>query len=206
LNRFKISKKIVFLITSLVFIITPFLLRLFVASKFEVDHFWLITKIYKVVIYRMDSVAFGLLGAFVKYYYSKSWFKSRNFAFIIGLILWSIILYSTWLPNDFITKIFKTSMQSFGCLLLLPKFDSIKTAPRLLTRIVTHISLISYSMYLINLALVAEVIRDHFLPYNVQTAWIMYGVYWIVILIVSTLLYKYFENPILNLRDRVTSS
>ncbi|MDR0969413.1 MAG: hypothetical protein LBM67_02595 [Lentimicrobiaceae bacterium] len=97
-------------------------------------------------------------------------------------------------------------MQSFGCLLLLPKFDSIKTAPRLLTRIVTHISLISYSMYLINLALVAEVIRDHFLPYNVQTAWIMYGVYWIVILIVSTLLYKYFENPILNLRDRVTSS
>ena len=194
------------MVTSLIFILTPFLLQFFIASKFEVDYFWLITKIHKVVIYRMDSVALGLLGAFVKYYYPKNWDKSRNLTFILGLILWAVILYSTWLPNDFSTKVFKTSMQSLACLLLLPKFDSIKTAPRLLTYVVTHISLISYSMYLINLALVAEVIRDHFSPYNAQTAWIMYGIYWIVILIVSTLLYKYFENPILNLRDKITSS
>jgi len=111
-------------------------------------------------------------------------------------------LYSTWLPNEFSTKVYTISLQSLGCLLLLPKFDSIKTAPRWLTRAVTHISLISYSMYLINSALVGEVISHNFPPHGPKTAWFMYGVYWLVIITASTLLYKYYEKPTTNLRDK----
>jgi peptidoglycan/LPS O-acetylase OafA/YrhL len=203
LIKFKISKKKIFLLTVFLFLLTPFLLRFFIASKFELDAFWLGVKIYKVVIYRLDGIAFGLLGALIKYYYPKNWFKSRNIAFVLGLIISYIILYFTWLPNDFSTKVFKVSLQSLGCFLLLPKFDSIKTAPLLLRRVITHISLISYSMYLINLALVAEVIRDNFLPYSLKTSLFMYGIYWFVVITVSTLLYKYYEKPIMNLRDKI---
>ena len=201
-NRFKISKKSIFLGTSFIFILTPLLLRFFIASKFNVDHFWLVTKIHKVVIYRLDCIALGLLGAYFKYYYPKIWLKSRNIAFILGLIISYTILYSKWLPNDFSTKVYKLSLQSLGCFLLLPKFDSLKTAPRLLTRVVTHISLISYSMYLINSALVAEIIYHNFPPQSSGAAWLMYGIYWFVIIVVSTLLYKYYEQPMMNLRDR----
>ena len=113
-----------------------------------------------------------------------------------------IVLYFNWQPNDFSTKVFQLFLQSIGCVLLLPKFDSIKTAPPMLTKIFTHISLISYSMYLINLALVAEVIRDNFPPHGPYTAWALYGIYWFVVLFVSTLLYKYYEKPIMDLRDK----
>jgi len=203
LKKFRVNKKNIFLLTSFIFILIPFLLRFFIASKFEVDQFWLNTKIYKIVIYRMDGIALGLLGAFAKHYYPKFWFKSRNIAFIIGIVISYIVMYTTWLPNDFSTKVYKISLLGLGCLLLLPKFDSIKTAPHLLTRVITHISLISYSMYLINLALVAEIIRDNFPPHGPKTAWFMYGMYWLVIIVVSTLLYKYYEKPIMDLRDRI---
>ena len=203
LIKFKISKKKICLLTVFVFLLTPFLLRFFIASKFELDAFWLGVKIYKVVIYRLDGIAFGLLGAFTKYYYPTIWVKNKNIAFISGIVLCYIILYSTWLPNDFSTKVIKLSLQSLGCFLLLPKFDSIKTAPLFLKRVVTHISLISYSMYLINLALAAEVIRDNFLPHGLKTSLFMYGIYWFVVIAASTLLYKYYEKPIMDLRDKV---
>jgi peptidoglycan/LPS O-acetylase OafA/YrhL len=202
LKGLKVSKKIIFLTSVFIFLLVPFLLRFFIASKFEVDNFWLGVKIYKVVIYRLDGIALGVLAAYIKYYNPNFWFKSRNLSFILGLLVCYIILYSRWLPNDFSTKVYKIILQSIGCFLLLPKFDSIKSAPSVITKIITHISLISYSMYLINLALVAEVIRDNFPPHGLRTAWAMYLIYWVTVIIVSTMIYKYYEKPIMDLRDR----
>lgn len=203
LDRFKVRKQIIVFCAILIFLIVPFLLRLFVASSFEVDEFWLRVKIYKVVVFRLDSLALGLLAAFIKFYFPVFWHKSRNYAFLIGLAISYYILYTIWLPNEFITKVFIIFFKSFGCVLLLPKFDSIKTAPIVVTRVVTHISLISYSMYLINLALVAEIIYFDFPPTGPQSAWAMYFVYWFIVITVSTLMYKYYEKPIMKLRDRI---
>ena len=77
-----------------------------------------------------------------------------------------------------------------------------KSAPILLRKIITHISLISYSMYLINLALVAEVIQTNFPPNGPLSAWMLYFIYWFIVITVSTLIYKYFEKPIMDLRER----
>lgn len=202
LKGFKINKKIIFLGSIFIFLLVPFLFRVFKASKFDVDQFGLEVKIFKVVIYRLDGIALGLLAAFIKYWHPHFWFKSRNLSFILGIIISYLILYFTWLPNDFSTKVFQIIIQSIGCFLLLPKFDSMKTAPPVITKIFTHISLISYSMYLINLALVAEVIRDNFPPRGPHTAWALYGIYWAVVIVASSLLYKYYEKPIMDLRDR----
>jgi peptidoglycan/LPS O-acetylase OafA/YrhL len=202
LKGFKINKKFIFLGSIFIFLLVPFLLRVFKASRFDVDQFGLEVKIFKVVIYRLDGIALGLLAAFIKYWHPHFWFKSRNLSFILGIIISYLILYSIWLPNDFSTKVFQIIIQSIGCFLLLPKFDSIKTAPPIITKIFTHISLISYSMYLINLALVAEVIRDNFPPRGPHTAWALYGIYWVIVIVASSLLYKYYEKPIMDLRDR----
>jgi peptidoglycan/LPS O-acetylase OafA/YrhL len=201
-SRLKITRKKIFLGSILIFLSVPLLLRIFIASKFQVDNFWLGAKIFKVVVYRLDGIALGLLAAFIKYWHPNFWFKSRNMTFVFGIILSYMILYSNWPPNDFSTKVFQILIQSFGCFLLLPKFDSIKSAPPVLTKVITHISLISYSMYLINLALVAEIMRDNFPPRGPHTAWALYGVYWFVVIVVSTLLYKYYEKPIMDLRDK----
>lgn len=201
----KIDKKNMLLISILIFLFVPFLLRIIIASKFDVDQFWLDVKIFKVVIFRLDGIALGLLAAFIKYWYPYLWFKSRNISFVSGVVLSYIILYSTWIPNDFSTKVFFIFIQSIGCFLLLPKFDSIKSAPPILTKIITHISLISYSMYLINLALVAEVIQNKFPPQDPYTAWALYGIYWIVVIVASTMIYKYYEKPIMDLREKMNN-
>jgi peptidoglycan/LPS O-acetylase OafA/YrhL len=201
-----LSKKYIFLMAIVLFLLMPFLLRYFYASTFEVDSFWLDNKIFKVVIFRMDGIALGLLAAFIKSFYQDFWFKWRNVLFVAGIVISYTLLYTTWPPNNFSTKVYKVLIQSLGCLFLLPKFDSIKTAPLLITKIVTHISLISYSMYLINLALVAQVINDNMAINSPIKAWMMYIVFWIAIIGFSTLMYKYFEKPMTDLRDKIGRS
>lgn len=205
LSIIKLGKKAVFLTAILVFLTTPFLLRLFVASKFQVDEFWLGVRIYKVVIFRMDGIAFGLIAAFIKYYKPALWFKCRNVSFIAGIILSYVLLYVPIMPNDFFAKVLWVAMQSLGCFLLLPKFDSIRKAPKFIVKTVTHISLISYSMYLINLALVSQVITYNFQPQTARGAWFSYACYWFCVIVFSTLIYKYFEKPVMDLRRVVTS-
>jgi peptidoglycan/LPS O-acetylase OafA/YrhL len=202
LSLFKVSKKYIFFIAVLFFLLASFLLRFFVSSTFDLDEFWIGVKIYSVVIYHLDGIALGLLAAFIKFWHPTFWHKNRNITFILGIIISYAVLFYSWHPNDFFTKVYRISFQSIGCFLLLAKFDSIKKAPLLLTKTVTHISLISYSMYLINLALVAEVIRDNVTLDSPPKTWLFYGIYWFIVIICSTLLYKYFEKPIMNLRDK----
>ena len=69
----------------------------------------------------------------------------------------------------------------------------------------THISLISYSMYLLILGIIADVIQKHFRPVTPAGGIIMYLVFWTAVIGFSTLLYKYFEKPVMDLRDRKSS-
>jgi peptidoglycan/LPS O-acetylase OafA/YrhL len=202
LKVFRVQKKYVFLSAILILLFVPLLLRLFIASTFTVNEFSLGTRIHKVVIYRLDSIALGLLAAFIRRWYPVFWHRSRNISFIIGIVACYIILYIHWPPNLFFTKVFRIFVESFCCFLLLPKFESIRKGPKILVKFFTHISLISYSMYLLNLAVISEVLYVNFPPRGTHTAWALYGVYWILVLIFSTLLYKYYEKPMMDLRDR----
>ncbi|MCR6642323.1 MAG: acyltransferase [Sporocytophaga sp.] len=202
LKRFRVDKKLIFFSSIFIFLLIPFLLRFFHASQFEVDTFWLWFKILKVVIYRLDGIALGVLAAFLKYYYPEFWYKCRNISFIAGFTISYVVLYWTWLPSEFSSKVYRILFEDIGCLLLLPKFDSIRKAPVIVKKVFTHISLISYSMYLLNLALVSEIIRDNFPPQGPYSAWALYIVYWVAVIVFSTLLYKYFEKPMMDLRDK----
>ncbi len=194
------------LISIVLFLVVPFALRLATASQLEVDQFWLEVKVYKIVVLRLDAIAFGLLAAYWQRFHQSSWEKWKVLSFVLGLLLIFGLMQFTWEPNAFQTKVLKVVYRGLGCMLLLPLLSGWRTAPKWPLRIFTHISLISYSMYLINLALVSEVIRDNFPPQTAQEAWVMYAVYWTVTIVVSTLLFKYFETPFLKLRNRLFSA
>jgi peptidoglycan/LPS O-acetylase OafA/YrhL len=203
--RFGWKKSHTILLAILLFLAVPFVFRLATASQLEVDQFWLEVKVYKIVVLRLDAIAFGLLAAYWKRFYNESWKSWKVLSFVLGLVLIFGLMQFTWQPNAFDTKVLKVIYRGVGCMLILPLLDAWRTAPKWPLRIFTHISLISYSMYLINLALVSEVIRDNFPPQNEHEAWAMYAVYWTVTVGVSTLLFKYFESPLLNIRDRFAS-
>lgn len=200
---FKKHRMSILLFSITLFLIVSLLLRWGIASKFVVDDFWLGVKIEKVVIFHFDGIAFGLFAAFIKQYKPNFWMNYRIWCFMFGIIISYSLLYTSWLPNDFSTKVYKLFFQSFGCSLLLPFFDGIKKAPMFITKIITHLSLISYSMYLINLALVSEIIRSNFPPNGKFTAWITYIFYWLAVIVCATFIYKYFEKPIMDIRDKI---
>lgn len=195
------SKKLkwVYLAVIIIYLVFPLIFRIH-----EIDNrsLWVGNKIQGTVIYGLDAIAYGISGAFVKMYYRTIWQKYRIVFFVIGIMILLFVIYkdkSTW--GNF-EKIYSPEILNFGILLLLPLSDSIKTSNRNFVRIVTHISVISYSMYLINLAVVAEVIRDNFMPSGYFQSIVMFIIYWIVVIVLSTTIYKYYEKPLMDLRDK----
>jgi peptidoglycan/LPS O-acetylase OafA/YrhL len=104
--------------------------------------------------------------------------------------------------TSFYSQVTVLSLSPISAMFLLPFAAHWRTGRGLLAKAITHISKISYSMYLINLALVAEVIRDNFPPTTEVDRILKYFVYWFFVVAGSTLLYKYFERPVMNLRDK----
>jgi peptidoglycan/LPS O-acetylase OafA/YrhL len=199
----KAQKKYLFLCSILVLLLVPLLLRIVIASRLNVNAFTLGTHIQKVVIFRLDSIALGIFGAYLQHWQFHFWRRHKNLFFFTGILVSYIILFIHWQPNLYFTKVFLVFIQSFCCFLMLPKFDSIRKGPKIFVRFFTHISLISYSMYLLNLAVISEVLVVNFPPRGPHTAWALYIVYWFLVLVLSTLLFKYYEKPVMDLRDRV---
>lgn len=200
------ARKNIFLAATVLLLIIPFLLRLNKSLNTEVDGFWLGPKILKVVIYRLDSIAFGILAAFIKYYHHQSFYRYKTILLISGFVLLYARMFFKHEPNSLYMKTFDVTLISIGCTLLLPFFDSIKQGKTRFSKIITHISLISYSMYLINLCIVAEIIRDHFAPETKMQGWITYGLFWFAVIFLSTIQYKFYEKPIMDLRKNLKSN
>jgi peptidoglycan/LPS O-acetylase OafA/YrhL len=197
-------QKWVVLTVVITFLIIPLLYRISISGQ-QLDAFWIDVEFRKVVLTRLDAIMFGVLFAWIKFYRILPWDKIRWPFFIGGLIL---MYFSMHIAKPFPTSIFaKTihfSLVGLGASMLLPLADQIKSFKGSFGKSVTHISLISYSMYLINLGIVAQVIEVNFKPDSVLSSAITYLIYWTVVVLLSTLLYKYFEKPAMDLRERTT--
>jgi peptidoglycan/LPS O-acetylase OafA/YrhL len=156
----------------------------------------------KAVVTRLDAVIYGVLAAYLKFYHGAFWFKHRRGFFAAGLALCLLNIYLPKSLSGFYAKTFSFCVTSLGAALLLAQADAIKQARfPWLGRIITHISKISYSMYLTNL-LVAQLLAVYFpLETNGQQAG-AYLIFWSGTILISTLLYYGFEQPILKWRDR----
>ena len=121
---------------------------------------------------------------------------------ILGIFIILFVLRLEIKPNSIVNKALLTTIISVACAMLLPKFDSIRKTNKYIVGIVTYISLISYSMYLVHLGIVSEIIQRYFVPSSIIQAYTTYSLYWIISILLATILYKYFEKPIMDLRDR----
>ena len=190
-----------FFITTIIMIIAPFIYRMVIMNP-EIDYFTFDITFRKLVLTRLDSIAYGLLAAWFYYYYQINWNKYKYTSFLLGVLL-VVILNLLKLENTFYKQVLYFSVVPFSLMLLLPLTQNIKTAKGMMANAITHISKISYSMYLLHLALISEVIRDNFTPTNETDSLIKYILYWLILIISSTLLYKYYEKPMMNLRDKI---
>ncbi len=165
-------------------------------------------EIRKVVIYRLDSIYYGFFAAFLAFKYNRIWQRFKILAFCIGILLFfgihGVIFSNRLRPEDGLLffDVFYLPLVSICLLLLFPVFSGWKEG-EFLRRTITSISILSYALYLVNYSLILLTIQ-HFINVEAQSTIIKSLIllaYWVASFFFSYLLYKYFEKPMMNLRD-----
>lgn len=158
---------------------------------------------------RLDRLMFGFLGSYVHFYNNSFWHKFRNLSLVLGLLLLLIFkVVEISGINTLYNSVFSFSITSITTLLFLPYLSNVKKGKGIIFKILTYISLTSYSIYLINFSIVKFWILNNidfsFLS-DINTYLSLITkliVYWSLTFILSILLYKNFEIPTTNLRDK----
>lgn len=155
------------------------------------DYFWWDVKIRKFLPTRFDSPFYGLLIAWLRFYFPQ-YFKNLVIpGLIIATALFSFKVFSGFGPGTWFRDVFYPFTSTITYALVIPAFMQLRKAPALLARPVTWISLISFAIYLTNLLI--SVAFSKWLNFNESNAWWMWGFYWIAVIAVSSLVYQFYE-------------
>ena len=199
----QISAKNKFALALLLFTFIPFTLRVFKGIEMQVDGYGWDIHFRKMVFLRLDSIAIGIWMAWLQKYYPH-YFSYRSTLFmIIGFACFFYLDTHQAQENSFFNKVLRFPLYSLCFAMVIPYFYAIKNGKGFLLQFFTHFSKISYSMYLINLGLVASVIHHKIHPLQGSQSLLWYGIYWMVVILASSAIYKYFEKPITDLRERL---
>lgn len=197
-----LTLKRTFLLTIGLFLLIPLLYRIKYGAVFytsESASFLWENLFRKTVIARLDTIAYGVLGSYIYFNLHDYWTKYKNSMFFLGIAL--LYFAENKLDTGFLHFSLFFNVSSIGILLLLPLLNSIRSAPDFISTPITYISLCSYSIYLIHYSLILKPILYHVIPYYEIDNHILFVFYLSATFILSLLNYKYFELPILKLRD-----
>lgn len=205
LQRFTTNKLNAVLISTCLFLAGPFLFRL-IKYQYGMGIFDIDETYRKIVVLRLDSLMFGVLAAYMYFRHAKFWTNSRYFLLALGF--GAVILFNLFAINykTFYAPLFFT-IESLAIFCFLPFLGHIKTTNfRIADAFFISISLISYSMYLLNYT----VVLGNVIPFINKLAGInnIPGIINIFLFLLITLtasyfLYRFFEKPVMQLRERI---
>jgi peptidoglycan/LPS O-acetylase OafA/YrhL len=208
---FKIKSKQAILIVAISILIIVLFFRMFKYSNVEITSEQQWDMLFrKQVITRLDSLMYGVICAYIQYYSPINWLKNKKTLLFLGILIFVVtkILMLTEIVSEtgFYNSVLSFSITSIATILLLPYLSDLKSGTGKIHSAITMISLISYSMYLLNFSVVQLniVSKIHWtvLIDNVYLIVFMkYGMYWSLTIIGSILIYKYYEIPTTKLRD-----
>ena len=208
INVFKIKFKKSLLIVSIFFIIFSTCLRFYI---YHTAQFSEMGDYRRVVVMRMDNLMYGVIGAYISFYYLHFWLKYKNISFFLGLLLiaiWKLLSYKYPSIETFYYVNIFYPLFCFGVFLTLPFLSNYNIKKQnTLTKAITYISLISYSLYLIHYSLVKKLFIDNifadFFNHSLSPFLFKNVFYWVISILTSILVYKYFEVPMTELRNKL---
>lgn len=166
----------------------------------------------RVVIMRMDNLMYGVIGAYISFYYQHFWTTNRYKFFITGIVLvliWKVFSYIYPNIDSFYYANIFYPLFCMAVLCLLPVLSQYSLKKYSVVAIaITYISLISYSLYLIHFSLIKKLLIDNIFSSffggdTIQAILLKNVFYWTVSILGALLLYKYFEIPTMKLRDKI---
>lgn len=183
--------------------------RILILSELDIQNYSQYDEmIRKVVVLRLDSIAIGILGAFIflrNYCIWKRWLIQKFFLGITGVVLLTIaIRYYSFEYSFSWFAILYSPLLSFSFLLTFPLLYTWSQNASTIGRVVTIVSVVSYSMYLIHYSLLIIPLKLYCWPDNGFSALLQFILVWLVTLLLSVLNYKYLESKITRLRDKLS--
>ncbi len=217
------SRQRIVLLSILSVIIGTNLYRLVVAIQIPVSAGEL--EFRGIVLTRLDAISYGVLGAYVRHYFPAFWTNGsvRRRLFATGLVLTMLTAFSSSILTlhyyheagilpayTFYKRTVYFLIIGLSMALWLPYMDGWRTASGVwarfgIARAITHISLISYSMYLLNLTPIMLSFVGRIPTTSPTVGWLKVGLFWALVLTLSTLLFKFFEKPVTALRERLSA-
>jgi hypothetical protein len=204
-----------FLYVSLGLIVFITILRMIYSTYFlpnylnEPDFKWSY-QFREVALIRLDAIYYGFIAAYIAYKNKLFWVKNKLLLFIIGLLGITVLMIFqktiTDLNYGLLSNTFFFTFLSISIAFILPYLSEYKTAKQaFIAKPITAISIISYSLYLINGGLIAENFKrfsNAGKEWNFTQALGVYLLYWFICLTLSTLIFVFFEKPMTDLRNK----
>ena len=163
----------------------------------------------KVTIYRLDAIYYGFI---LFYLYSSNRIAEKMnsilfFIGIFGIFTLHILIFTLGIQAEshpFFFNIFYLPLNSISICLTIPFLVSIKLKESLFLKWVTLLSIISYSIYLLHYTIILHAMKVLFPSENLRGLSLFgytFG-YWFLVVFLSYLLYRFFEKPMTNLREK----
>lgn len=184
------------------FILFSILFRISVSDQ-ATEWFWWDVWIRKTVASRCDAIFIGVMVAWVQLYAPVVWQRHSLKFLLAGLVLLVVVVSVPQQPGTLYKNVFSCTIQSVAFAMLLPSAAKLSQSRTSFEGIITHVSVLSYSMYLINLMIVQLIVANFSETAKQWGAW-SYVIYWIAVIVLSYLLYILVEKPFMKLRKRVT--
>ncbi len=159
------------------------------------DQFWWDVSFRKVTASRIDSIFYGVIAAWVRYYFPKFWNKNAVLFFTLGITLYIINISIPKEPNSFFTQVIYLSISPLSICLWFPLIDQYKSYKTKLGELITIFSILSYAIYLTNMLLI-QIINKNLPEFMSGHASLKYLLFLSTCTFISYLIYILYENPI----------
>lgn len=209
-TKIKGNKKMIFLVTVLGLIAIFHGLRFwhFYTESITDMNVWN-AALKSTVIYRIDSILYGFLVAWFYRFFTEKLEKFRVYFFIIAvhLVFFQYVVMNV-LGFDLINtplyyQVFYFTFSSITIALGLPLFVFWKSGKGIIAQATVFLSNISYSVYLLHYSVISYVFKSYLLNRNTPLSSIfVISIYLFIIVLLSFVMRRFYEKPILQYRDR----
>jgi peptidoglycan/LPS O-acetylase OafA/YrhL len=163
-----------------------------------------------VVLYRLDSIFIGVLCSWIYLNFTSFWQKNKYSFIVLGTLIFLFqfvaigrfgLLIDT---HPTLWNVFYLPLISVAVACFLPFLSNWKEEKSILRKPVVFVSIVSYSVYLLHYSIVLQLLK-HYIQYDPQKPVELYGfvaAYVLITFLLSYVLYRFYEKPMMNLRDK----
>lgn len=212
---FNVSKKKSFLFIVIFYIVLSNFLKVYYFFNVYPDYsFMQYIHFKEIIVLRMDTIAVGLLAAYICYFYEDFWHRNRYRFLVIGLVIYFGNMAYYWMIvnnfihndfSDFYLFTFYYLVNPIGFMLFLPCLKTIKFKDNFLNHFILFTSNISYSIFLLHgtfFILVIGVLRIAGID-AAKHLFMSYLLWMLFAYVLSYFFYTKFEVKVMNSRSKI---